>query len=155
MRGLRALLFGGASTDSRAADLGLLALRLVTGLSLALAHGFGKIPPAESFVERVAGMGFPAPVLFAWLAALAESAGALLLAVGLLTRPASLLVAGNMAVITLVANAGEPFAEREKGILFGAIALLFLLAGAGRYSLDALLRRQGGAGGGATRSSPP
>ena len=52
-------------------------------------------------------------------------------------------VAGHFAIILLVAQAGEPFTEREKPLLFGAIALLYLFVGAGRYSLDALIRRRG------------
>lgn len=32
---------------------------------------------------------------------------------------------------------------REKGVLFGAIAILYLLAGAGRYSLDAVIGGRG------------
>jgi putative oxidoreductase len=128
---------------SRAADFGLLLLRLAGGLSLALAHGLGKFPPSARFVERVGGMGFPAPELFAWLAALAELGGGILLALGLLTRPAAALVAGNMLVVALVAHAGDPFGDREKPVLFAAIALTILLKGPGRYSLDALLFGRG------------
>lgn len=43
---LKTLLFGTATTDSPAADLGLLCLRVIAGLSLALAHGLGKVPLA-------------------------------------------------------------------------------------------------------------
>ena len=135
------LLFGGATTDSRAADLGLLLLRVIAGVALAYAHGMGKVPPSEGFMGRLGEMGLPAPEMFAWLAALAEFGGGLLLAIGLFTRPAALLVVGNMLIVTLMAHAGDPFGDREKAVLFGAIALLYLLAGAGRYSLDALLRR--------------
>lgn len=123
-------------------DAALLATRLIAGLSLALAHGVSKVPPSERFVARVAGMGFPAPDLFAWLAGIAELGGGLLLAVGLFTRPAALLVASNMTIIMFVALAGEPFLEREKPLLFFAIALLALLAGPGRYSLDAVAVRR-------------
>jgi putative oxidoreductase len=134
------LLFSGTTTDSRAADAGLLILRLFTGLSLALAHGLGKIPPSDQFIAGVAGMGLPAPGLFAVLSALAEFGGGLLLALGLLTRPAAFLIVGNMLVVSVLAHAGAAFGVREKPILFGVVALLFLLAGGGRYSLDALLR---------------
>lgn len=138
---LRAALVSGARVGSPAADLGLLLLRVIAGLALALAHGMGKVPPSERFIGRVAEMGLPGPELFAWLAATAEFGGGILLALGLLTRPAALLICGTMLVVALLAHAGDPFGDREKAVLFGAIALLYLLAGAGRYSLDALIRR--------------
>jgi putative oxidoreductase len=87
-------------------------------------------------------MGMPAPELFAWLAALAELGGGILLAFGLLTRPAAFFVLGNFVIITLLAHAGDSLGDRESGILFGAIALLYALAGAGRYSVDALIHRR-------------
>lgn len=141
MPSLLSTLTGSASREAPA-DLGLTALRAVTGLSLALAHGLRKLPPSDGFVSRVGEMGFPAPELFAWGATAAEVGGGILLAVGLLTRPAALLIALNMLVVTLLAHAGDPFGDRELGLLYGAIALAFVFLGAGRYSLDALLRRE-------------
>jgi putative oxidoreductase len=138
----RDLLLGEATTGSRAADLGLLLLRVIAGSALAFAHGLDKVPPSDPFVGWVGSMGMPAPGVLAWLSATAEFGGGLLLAFGLLTRPAALLICGNMLIVTLVAHAGDPFGDREKAVLFGAIALLYLLAGAGRYSLDALIRRE-------------
>jgi putative oxidoreductase len=140
--GVRAILFGGARTDSPAADAGLLVLRVVAGLALALTHGLGKVPPSDRFIAGVGEMGFPLPEFFASLAALAEFGGGIFLALGLLTRPAAFLVLGQMAVVTLMAHAGDPFGDREAPVLYGAIALLFLAFGAGRYSLDALIHRR-------------
>lgn len=137
-----ALWFGGEDFESRGADLGRLMLRVVAGASLLLAHGVGKVPPSEGFTANIARMGFPAPDLFAWLASLAEFVGGLLLALGLLTRPAALLVTGHFLLVLVVAHAGAPFADREKAVLYGVVALFYLLAGAGRYSLDALIRRR-------------
>lgn len=138
----RSFLLGPATKGSRGADLGLLVIRAIGGLALAFGHGMGKVPPSEGFVGRVAGMGFPAPELFAWLASTAEFGGGILLALGLLTRPAALLVCGQMLVVALMAHAGDPFGDRESAVLFGAIALACLLAGGGRYSLDALIFRR-------------
>ena len=56
-------------------DAGLLILRVFAGLSLALAHGLGKLPPSDRFIAGAAEMGFPLPALFAWAAALPESLG--------------------------------------------------------------------------------
>ena len=141
MPSLRNVLSGAVSRDAPA-DLGLTVLRIAAGLSLALGHGVRKLPPSSGFIERVGEMGFPAPELFAWGATAAELGGGLLLALGLLTRPAALLIALNMLVVTLLAHAGDPFGDRELGLLFGVIAFAFVFLGAGRYSLDALLRRR-------------
>jgi putative oxidoreductase len=133
------VLFGRAP-NSRMTDVGLLIVRVFAGLALALAHGWGKVPPQARFVGMIEGMGMPAPALFAWFAALAEFAGGLLLAIGLLTRPTSLVVAVHFTVVVFLAHAGDPFGRRELAAFFLVSALLFLCAGGGRYSLDALLR---------------
>lgn len=124
--------------------LGLLVLRLTAGLALALNHGLGKLPPSDGFIQGVAGMGLPLPLLFAWAAALSESLGGLLLAAGLATRPAAAAILGTMTTAALVAHAGDPIAKREPALLFGAVALLFLLTGPGRYALDTLLAKRRG-----------
>lgn len=141
---LRTFLFGSGET-SQATDIGLLILRLGLGLTMAFAHGLGKIPPSEGFVQgAVAGMGLPAPELFAWLAALSEFLGGLLVAVGLLTRPAALAVAGTMAVAFFVTHGGALTGENSGELAFvylvGMLALAF--AGAGSYALDRMLWRR-------------
>ena len=123
-------------------DAGLLALRVFAGVALALAHGLGKLPPSARFVGGVAEMGFPAPGLFAWAAGLSEFAGGLLLALGLLTRPAAFFILVTMAVAAFIREAGNPFGERELALLYGGVALLYLLAGPGRLSLDAVVGRR-------------
>ncbi len=90
-------------------DTGLLVLRVLAGLGIAT-HGYGKLfteGRMEGFVEMVGGMGFPLPVLFAWLAALSELLGGLLLAAGLFTRYAAFFVFGTMTVAAFIAHAGE------------------------------------------------
>lgn len=142
--GIAEIALGRRTREGREVDQGLLLLRVFGGLALALAHGWGKFPPSERFVARVMEMGFPAPEVFAWLAGFAELGGGLLLALGLLTRPAAFLVLGNMFFVVLIAHAGDTFVQREKALLFGTIALVVLLTGPGRYSIDALLLRRRG-----------
>lgn len=136
---MRRLLFGGVPSRSWLFELGITPLRVVAGLSLSLGHGLGKWPPSERFVASVAGFGFPVPELLAWAAAVAELVGGLLLAVGLLTRPSALMILCTMTVALLFQHADDPFAVKEKALLFGAIATAFLCLGAGRWSLDARL----------------
>lgn len=135
---VRTLLFGSAVVDSAAANFGLLATRVIVGLSLAFAHGIGKMPPSEGFIGGVEAMGMHGS--FAWLGGFAEFGGGILLALGLFTRPVALLLCGHMLVIFFLAHAGDPFGDREMALLYGAVALLYLLVGAGRYSIDRLLR---------------
>lgn len=127
--------------NSRNTDLGLAILRVVAGLCLAFFHGFAKVPPSEQFLGMVAGMGVPAPGLMAWLAGLAEAVGGLLIAAGLFTRPAALVLILHFLVVVLVAHAPDPLARRELPLLFLSMSVLFLLAGPGRYSIDGAMRK--------------
>jgi len=118
-----------------AASCGMLAIRLVVGVALAM-HGWPKIH--DPF--RWMGPGMPA-VLQA-LAALSEFGGGLACALGLLTPAASLGIACTMAVAvarhTLVK--GDPFiGGSELAAAYLCVALLLLLAGPGRFSLDRIV----------------
>lgn len=140
---LRTLLFGSGDTHSPT-DVGLLVLRVGAGLMMALAHGLGKIPPSLGFVDSTAGMGFPLPGLFAWAAALSEFAGGLLLAIGLLTRPAAFFVGITMAVAFLFAHGGALTGEGngELAFVYLIVAITLMITGAGRYSLDQVIWRR-------------
>lgn len=123
-------------------NLGTLILRLFIGLSMAFAHGLGKLPPSEQLITGVSGMGFPLPALFAWAAALSEFAGALLILVGLFTRYAAFFLGITMAVAAFVVHGADPYQVKELAMfyMFACLALLFL--GAGHFSLDRILRKK-------------
>jgi putative oxidoreductase len=131
----------GYNTAGPVGDLGLLVLRVFAGLALALAHGINKVPPSEGFIGMIGGFGFPAPALLAWLSAVAEFGGGLLLALGLATRPAAFMIVINMAVAVLFAHADDPFSGMELPLLFLFVAAMYTFTGAGRYSIDRLLNR--------------
>lgn len=149
--------------NERAKNLALLLLRFA-GLYLAFAHGWGKVAALAAgetrFIEGVAKLGFPAPALFAWAAALAEFGGGLLIAFGLATRWAAFFAAFTMfvaafirhqAVAQWLAAAGLAAASEEQlkawgnpemATLFLLIFLALLLSGGGGWSLDAALTRR-------------
>jgi putative oxidoreductase len=141
MPSLKQLAFGGTDTSSAASELGLLGLRVFTGLSMALAHGVGKIPPSGGFIGAVEDLGFPSPTFFAWAAALAELVGGLFLAAGFLTRFSAFFILVTMLVAAFGMHGGDGFAEQEKALLFAAACLPFMLAGCGRVGVDQLFRQ--------------
>ena len=129
----------GADAD---ANVGLLVLRVFIGGAL-LTHGWGKMfGGLEQFTGFVASLGVPAPSVMAFLAAFAESFGAILLAIGLLTRPAAFLIVATMAVAVFGAHKGAAFSVQEAAWLYLVPALFFLLMGAGQWSLDRLVSKK-------------
>jgi len=123
-------------------DAALLVLRLAFGLALALAHGLSKVSDLPKFTAGVAARGMPLPELLGPLAALSEFAGGLLLAVGLFTRPAALFVLVTMLVAAFHVHAADPFQKKELSLAYAFVAIVLLLAGPGRYSLDARFWRR-------------
>ena len=120
-------------------DLALLALRLWFGLSLVSLHGWGKLMTygerAQKFPDPY-GLGSPVSLA---LAIFGEVVCATLLAFGLCTRFAAIACVINMATAFCFAHGGRLTGEGNGELAFmylgGFVALL--LAGGGRYSLDA------------------
>jgi putative oxidoreductase len=129
--------------DEKLTAVALLWLRLITGAGM-LFHGIPKIFGGRMprFTKTVESMGFPQPEIFAWAAALSETAGGLLLILGLFTRPAALFIIVTMLVAALIRHADDPFRVKELPLAYAAMALTLLIAGAGRFSLDARAGRR-------------
>lgn len=124
--------------------LGWTLVRVVFGVMIAVAHGLPKVMDGvERHTNTVAAMGFPLPALFAWLSALAELVGGLLIAAGLFTRPVALIVISNMAVaLYRHLQAGDPLARMEMALIFLTVFVAMAIAGAGPWSLDAKVRHR-------------
>lgn len=138
---LKQILFGGESGLSFAANAGTALLRIFAGVSLAAAHGLGKVSAPEQIIAGAEKLGFPAPFLFGWAAALTEFLGGAFLALGLFTRISSFFIAFTMAVAAFVQHLNDPFQKKELALLYLFIALCFLLKGASDWSIDAFLRK--------------
>lgn len=79
---------------------------------------------------------FPLPKLMAYLGKLAELLGAICLILGLATRPAALILAWVMFVITFIMGNGKIFTDVPYTFLFMLVFLLLACTGGGRWSLD-------------------
>jgi putative oxidoreductase len=135
------IIFGAADIKSGAANFGLMVTRIFAGLTLALAHGIHKIPPSDKFIDGVGDLGFPVPLLFAWLAAFSELFGGILLALGLATRPVAFMISVTMGVAAFMQHANDPFATKEMALLFLSVSTLFLFVGAGNFAVDKAFRK--------------
>ncbi len=151
MSAIKNLLFGGAGATTRFGDIGLLILRAGTGLLMAYGHGLSKVYSngsvgiSDQLVSGVKAMNFPAPTAFAWMAALTEFLGGILLALGLMTRPVALALTFNMAVAAFGVHGKDPLAVKEMALLYLLAFQVFVFTGAGRFSLDKFLRKSSAA----------
>jgi putative oxidoreductase len=128
----------------------LLLIRAWLGYRMFFA-GFGSVvdilfhPKERAFFENWFGneLHFPMPVAMAFIAKGAEVSGGAFVFVGLFTRIASSVIAFTMLVATLVANLGENFViDGGFTISYFLFALILIVAGGGKYSLDQAVRKK-------------
>ncbi len=127
-------------------DWAPLPLRLILGGAMT-AHGISKITGG---IENTAGffgsIGIPAPGAVAWLVALTETIGGLMLMVGAFVPIVSvvLIVLMLVAMATVHWNNGFFFTNQpgpgiEVNLLYIAGLMALMLGGAGAYSVDRMM----------------
>lgn len=103
--------------------------------------GYGIEATGQFFATK---LGLPAWI--AVVAGLIEFFGGLALAAGLFTRPVAALVTGLMAVAVVQVHLGAGFFWTSGGfeypLLWGIVALSFVVRGGGHLSLDAAIGRE-------------
>ena len=123
---------------SKSIDIALLLIRVIFGSFMIYGHGWRKLlrffgdAPIQ-FADPFGLGSVPSLVL----ATFAEVICALLIIIGLWTRWATIPIIITMLVAAFIANAGQPFNDRELALvyLFGFAAIA--IAGPGWYSVDA------------------
>ncbi|NYU07883.1 GntR family transcriptional regulator [Enterobacteriaceae bacterium CCUG 67584] len=121
-------------------DFGRLLLRLAVG-GLMLFHGLHKaIDGAGGIAGMLVAKGLPG--FIAWGVLMGEVVAPILIILGILTRPAALILAFTMVVAWLMVGTGKTFALDAVGawaieslvyFFVGALAVAFL--GAGRFAV--------------------
>lgn len=128
---------------SRNRDAGLLVLRLALGGFFMWAHGWPKLAGGverwKSVGEAMGNVGIHFwPVVWGFLATLAESLGAFLVAIGLFFRPACLALAFTMtiAAVTKASGKGGDLRDAAHAIEVGVVFFSLIFIGPGKYSVD-------------------
>lgn len=128
----------GQLTNSKQQDLAIMLLRVGVGVIFIYA-GWGKLTGIEGTQGFFGNIGIPLPGIMAWVVAIVEFVGGLLILLGAYTKIPHLLLAFIMLVAIVTTKLGDGFgAARLDFMLLLANFALFLL-GSGRYSIDDIL----------------
>ncbi len=148
---IKRFLFDCGSRDADTA-LGLALLRVAIGLMMMFGHGSAKIHDFARLkgswhVPDFFPLYFMSPQLSLVATVCAEVLAALLLVLGLMTRPAAFVLCFTMVVAAFEVNGASPWFTlpangKELAILYLIPGLVLLLTGAGAWSLDATLYRE-------------
>ena len=136
-------------TNPLLVDVALLVGRVAIGICFMI-HAFGKLGwvgsgSMDGFASLLADLGVPMPAVQARMAMLSELGGGALLALGLLTRPACVVLIFTMLVAGIVGHRGAGYLitndppGAEYTINLAAICAAVVIAGPGALSLDAAL----------------
>ncbi|MDD2529701.1 MAG: DoxX family protein [Bacteroidales bacterium] len=138
MKLIKALI--GNSNDDNKFSWGILLLRIFLS-ALMLTHGFAKLNNFETLSTQfpdILGIGGEWNLI---LVILAEFGCSLLIIFGLFTRLSTLPIIFSMIIAAFVAHANDPFAAKEMAVLYLGLFTYILYAGAGKFSLDYLIRK--------------
>ena len=132
------------SPSSGQVSLGLAVLRIATGIVF-LDHGYQKL--FKMGIGGVTGffghVGVPLAGVMATLITFLEVFGAIAIIVGFLTRPLALAFVLDMLGAILLVQLKNGFSKYELEFLLCAASLALFFAGAGKYSVDAMIAGRG------------
>jgi putative oxidoreductase len=133
-------------------DIALLIARVGLG-GILIAHGWRRwqVQGVRQQIDYLSQFGTPYPTVAAWAAILLELVGGIFLIVGALTPLVAAAVLAQQVLTICYTNwYKHPYLTNAQGayvggyeynVALGLLALLFLVFGAGRASIDRLFRR--------------
>ena len=133
-------------SSPRSVDIGLAILRIAAA-AVFINHGYQKlfVYGISGVTGAFTGMGVPAPALMGPLIGVLEFFGGIALVLGFLTRLVALGYTCDMLGAILLVQLKNGFSHFELEFLLLGSAIALVLAGAGRFSVDAMIadRREG------------
>jgi putative oxidoreductase len=136
MKTLKKILF----VSSNEGNIGYLFLRLFLGVAF-ITHGYPKMfggiekwSAIGGIMSKVGITFFPA--FWGFMAAFAELFGGFFLILGLCATISSFLILFNMFMAVFFVHGADPFSKKELAVIYLFCAFLFMVKGAGKYSVD-------------------
>lgn len=128
------------STLEQYYDLAILILRIAVGVIFIIA-GWGKITGIEGTQGFFGNIGIPAAGLMAWVVALVEFVGGIMVLIGLYIRVPSILLAIIMVVAIFTVKMGGEFSGMRIDITLLAMSLALFILGSGKISVEHLIKK--------------
>lgn len=119
-------------------DLALLLLRIGVGLTFVLA-GWGKLTGIEGVQQFFGNLGIPLAGIMAWVVAIIEFLGGLMVLFGAKARIPNLLLAIIMVVALFTTKLGGEFSAARVELLLLMMTLALSILGSGKYSVDSMI----------------
>jgi putative oxidoreductase len=150
---MKKFLFDCGTRDSTA-SIALLFLRVTVGLMMLIGHGIPKIQKFsvlkdKFYVPDFFPLNYMSPPVSLMAAIGAEVVASAMLVLGLMTRPAAFVFGFTMVVAAFGRHVADPWfvgsapAAKELALMYLIPAMVILLGGAGSYSLDASILKEG------------
>jgi len=123
-------------------NLALLLLRIGVGLIFVLA-GWGKLTGIENVQGFFGNVGIPMAGIMAWVVAIVEFVGGIMVLIGYKIKVPSLLLAFIMIVAILTVKLGGDggFSGMRVDIMLLVTSLALAILGSGGYSVDGMLNK--------------
>lgn len=125
----------------RFGDVGLLILRAGVAAIFIFA-GLDKLTEINSTAAFLETLGIPYSVIMAWLLAITEFFGGILILFGAYTRIPALMLAVVMLVALYTTKLDGSFADARLDMLLLSATLALFFSGAGDYSVDYKIRNR-------------
>jgi len=90
-------------------------------------------------VQWLTDIHFPLPFIMAYIGKGIELAGGVFLILGLLTRLSCIALIADMIVIIFIMGHGKIFGDEQLAFLLMLLFMVFVVNGAGKWSLDGLI----------------
>ncbi|MBN8788878.1 MAG: DoxX family protein [Terrimonas sp.] len=131
------------SPDSCMMQEGLTFIRIIIGLLIAY-HGWEVFDKAkmEEYAKWESFNSYAAPAVMVYIGKGAELISGVLLAFGLFTRIAAVILIITMLYICFKVGNGRFWYEDQHPFLFALLGLIYFFAGGGKYSMDNILLRK-------------